>query len=55
MFQGNTPFPRLRWALRHPLRALDRSGFGPWQTAFISLFTGAVGFWAIRVYLSLRR
>ncbi|GAA3386421.1 hypothetical protein [Streptomyces racemochromogenes] len=34
--------PRLRWAIRHPLDVLERSGFGPVQTLAIVLFSAAV-------------
>ena len=47
------PFPRLRWAIRHPIRALDRSGFGLLQTVTIVIFFGAVVSWLAKLYLAL--
>lgn len=47
--------PRLRWAIRHPLKALDRQGVPPWL-AFVTLFgTASVTAWLLSAYVSIRR
>lgn len=42
--------PRLRWAVRHPLDVLERSGFGPVQAAGILLFLAVVVGWLTYLY-----
>ncbi|MFE4633129.1 hypothetical protein ACFRJ1_07085 [Streptomyces sp. NPDC056773] len=47
------PFPRLRWAIRHPLAVLARNGFSPVQTIGILLFTTPVVAWLTYTYFVL--
>ncbi|MEW1659745.1 hypothetical protein [Streptomyces sp. NPDC093707] len=55
MLSGNAPCPRLRWAVRHPFKALDRQGIAPWQAIAAALVSGGVTTWLVDVYLSMRR
>lgn len=43
-------FPRLRWAIRHPMDVLERGGFGPVKTAVLLLFTSGVLAWLTYTY-----
>ncbi|WP_331731522.1 hypothetical protein [Streptomyces sp. NBC_00073] len=45
-------FPRLRWAVRHPLDVLERSGFSPPTVAGILLFAASVVTWLTYTYFT---
>ncbi|WP_412078842.1 hypothetical protein ACLF6K_36170 [Streptomyces xanthophaeus] len=45
-----TRFPRLRWAIRHPVDVLARNGFGPVKTIGTMLFTTSVVVWLTYTY-----
>ncbi|MGW7312698.1 hypothetical protein [Streptomyces sp. NPDC054854] len=42
--------PRLRWAAKHPLTVLRRSGFGPGLTLAILLFITGWVLWLLYAY-----
>ncbi|MFE3558709.1 hypothetical protein ACFXKW_28195 [Streptomyces sp. NPDC059193] len=50
--RNRSRLPRLRWAVRHPLDVLERSGFSPLTVAGILLFVASVVTWLTYTYFT---